>query len=243
MEDINESALSFSPVLERLVATGQTVDGNGDQVTIRNGGGISTTNNLIVLRNLQMELKPENTLEIGLAHAASALVFAQGHKDLDFVANGQHVAIDPFQDHLNSAGLAVMSRAGLDKYVTHLSTFSDVALPALLADGRKFGMIYVDGSHLFEDVFIDIHYSMQLLSIGGVMLLDDSADRHVAKALRFVRSNLSDSLQEMEIAPYRADLGRTLKYRVAKSIGRAQLTAFKKINEGRRRWDSKLGPF
>ena len=37
-------------------------------------------------------------------------------------------------------------------------------------------MIYVDGSHNFEHVFIDAYYSVQLLDMGGVVLFDDSIE-------------------------------------------------------------------
>ena len=232
--------LSFCPVLNEMVSTGRTADRDGAAVAPQ---GLSTVNNLVVLHNLHRELKSAATLEIGLAYGASALVFAQDHKDFGALPAGQHVAIDPFQDHLNHAGLAAIERAGLSGYVRHVIAFSDRALPALLDEGRRFGMIYIDGSHLFEDVFIDCHYAAQLLDEGGVMVLDDSTDTHVAKALRFVRRNMSHLLTELDVAPYRADAGQPLRYKAARALGRAQLTAFRKTGSERRPYDAKLASF
>ena len=45
---------------------------------------------------------------------------------------------------------------------------------AWLDKGERFDMIYIDGSHEFDEVFVDAYYSYRLLSPGGIMLLDDS---------------------------------------------------------------------
>lgn len=232
--------LSFCPILDEMVSTGRTIDRDGKIVMSR---GRSTANNLMVLCNLHRELKPTATLEVGLAYGASALAFAQGHKDIGAAPELQHVAIDPFQHHLNDAGLVVIDRAGLSGYVQHIIAFSDRALPALLEERRRFGMIYIDGSHLFEDVFVDCHYAAQLLDEGGVMVLDDSSDEHVAKAIRFVRRNMGHMLTELDVSPYRADGGRPVRYRAAKALGRTQLTAFRKTGSDRRGYDAKLASF
>lgn len=87
----------------------------------------------------------------------------------------QHIAIDPFQDRLNDAGIAAIENAGLSDYVQHIGALSDRALPTLLGEGRRFGMIYIDGSHLFEDVFINCHYAAQLLDEAAWLYLMTAA--------------------------------------------------------------------
>jgi len=238
--DIAE-AFRFSPVLREMMETGLTIGADGSTIQVLGG---STPNNLVVLRSLHMRTGAAATLEIGLAYGASALVFAETHHDLGHEPAGQHVAIDPFQnEHLMGAGLFAAERAGMRSYLTHREGFSDTELPALVAQGARFGIIYIDGSHLFEDVFLDAHYCAQLLEIGGVMLFDDSTDQHVVKVLRFLRSNMAGTLEPFDLSPYRADRGSSLKYRVGKALGRTQLTAFRKIADGRRPWDSKLAAF
>ena len=39
--------------------------------------------------------------------------------------------------------------------------------------GKKFDAIFIDGSHEFRDVIIDIFCSIKLLKKGGIMILDD----------------------------------------------------------------------
>ena len=229
--------LSFQPTLDEMLKTGKA------GTTSLPITGASTTNNLIVIRNLHMELRAENTLEVGLAYGASALVFAQTHKDLGNDIEGCHVAIDPFQADMANSGLAALDQAGLGNLVAHLEDFSDRALPDLLARHRRFGLIYIDGSHLFEDVFVDVHYCAQLLEMGGIMLLDDSTHPDIAKVARFVRRNMQGVLDKVDLSPYRADNGKSLRYIVAQKLDRVQLTAFRKVDAGRRHWDAKLTQF
>lgn len=72
-----------------------------------------------------------------------------------------------------------------------------------MQSGREIDTVYVDGSHLFEDVFIDFYYSCRLLKEEGYILFDDSTDEHVKKVLGFIRSNMKDHLQEIDLSPYR----------------------------------------
>jgi predicted O-methyltransferase YrrM len=240
MSELRPNDLSFCPVLEEMVATQSTVDRAGNKTSVR---GLSTVNNLVVLRNLCKAIAPAATLEIGLAYGASALVFAQSHRDNGAPPNAQHLAIDPFQHEVGFAGLTAVERAGLSGYLHHIADFSDRTLPKLLDQARQFGLVYIDGSHLFEDVFIDCHYVAQLLAPNGIVVFDDSSDPHVAKVIRFIAGNMCHVLTEIDLSPYRADAGKSLQYNVAKLVGRVQLKAFRKSGHGRRAWDSKLKPF
>jgi predicted O-methyltransferase YrrM len=51
--------------------------------------------------------------------------------------------------------------------------FSGDELPKLRAAGRRFDLIYVDGSHAALDVTIDMSFAASLLVPGGMMILDD----------------------------------------------------------------------
>jgi methyltransferase family protein len=91
-------------------------------------------------------------------------------------------------------------------------------LPRLVEENEQFDLVYIDGSHLFEDVFIDTYYTGRLLSQGGVVAFDDCGDPHVRKVLAFLRSNLGDSFEELDLPPFRADQGRSTKYRLARQF-------------------------
>jgi predicted O-methyltransferase YrrM len=205
--------------------------------------GASTENNLHVLAGLVCNLKPTHTLEIGLAAATSALVIAHGHRLNEDGTIRSHTAIDPYQHELDDVGIAQIERAGLDRYFSLIRKQSLLALPQLLASGRQFDLIYIDGSHLFEHAFIDVFYSMRLLTTGGVMLLDDSTVPDVKKIVTFIRRNFKKKIDEFDLTSWRhAGLGG-LGYRVAKELKRVQLTGFIKRNDPERPFDASLVNF
>jgi hypothetical protein len=65
-------SLVFCPVLAELYRTGVAIDAAGVK---RAASGLSTPNNLLVIRALMMAMRPERTIEIGLAAGGSALAF------------------------------------------------------------------------------------------------------------------------------------------------------------------------
>jgi hypothetical protein len=51
--------------------------------------------------------------------------------------------------------------------------FSTYELPRMLEAGERYDLIYVDGSHTAWAVTVDLAYCAALLSVGGMMVLDD----------------------------------------------------------------------
>ena len=234
--------LSFCPVLAEMVSSRRAVGRNG---RVYEGlGALSTTTNLTCLRRLIADLKPARTLEIGLSFGGSCLAFTSGHRDLGRAGSRQHTALDPYQGTFwEDCGLMAIERAGFSGYLDFRPAFSSVELPQLVSEGRRYDLVYVDGSHLFEDVFVDAYYVGRLLSEGGVVVFDDSSNANVAKVLRFLRANLSRQLPELDLAPYRGDRGRSLRYRAARWLGKSQLSAFKRAGAIDRPWDAPFGSF
>jgi len=89
--------------------------------------------------------------------------------------------------------------------------------------------VYVDGSHLFEDVFVDGFYCARLLAEGGYLLFDDCADPHIAKVIGFIDRNVPGLSRQPD---------RTLRSRVARVLRRRQLTAYRRVGEIERTWNS-----
>src|SRR5438045_1763221 len=220
--------LAFCPVLAEIVRTGEAIGASGKRIP---NWSMSTTSNLLTMRNLHLTLRPERTLETGLRFGGSALMFTQTHKDLGAEPARQHIAIDPYQrsPFNDSSGLLAIDRAQLMPFLDFREDFSSFVLPALLSAGESFSMIYLDGSHNLEDVFIDLYYSVQLLGMDGVVLFDDSTHPHLRKILKFVRRNLRHCLEPMDMCPFHPD--KSLRYRAARALGRIQLTGFKKVGE------------
>ena len=236
------NALDFSPALKELLSSNQLVGKSGK--SFDNLGSRSTFNNLVVLRNLFLALKPARTLEIGLAFGASSLIFTESHRELNRPPQKQHIAIDPFQsDYWDACGLMVNERAGLGGYLELVERYSCFELPALAQKNLKFGLVYVDGSHQFEDVFVDFYFINRLVEDGGIVAFDDSSDRQVAKVLRFIDANLNSGWERLDLAPFRADGGKSLKWRVGGLLGKQQLVAYKKIGNGLRNADDAFKQF
>jgi cephalosporin hydroxylase len=233
---------SFCLNLEEMIRTGATVGRSGKR--FENIGALSTSNNLNVLRQLMFRYKPKRTLEIGLCFGGSCLLFAATHRELTGKAAKQHTAVDPFQQQVwDDAGLLALERAELAGYVSFHPYFSSMILPRLVEANEQFDLVYIDGSHLFEDVFIDTYYTARLLSQGGVVAFDDCGDPHVRKVLAFLRSNLGDSFEELDLRPFRADQGRSTKYRLARLLGRTQMRAFRRIGAVTRPWNAPFHSF
>ena len=232
----------FCPALAALLRTSGVVGKSGK--VFNNLGALSSINTLVTLRNLYLDLKPRRTLEVGLCFGASALLFTGLHRESGNLTNRQHVALDPFQFSVwDDAGLLQVERAGLASFLDFRSTYSCLELPRLLQDGTRFDFIYVDGSHIFEDVFVDAFYSCRLLVDDGVIAFDDCSATDVAKVLRFLRTNLSESLAELDLTQYRQEGQRGLTYRAARLLGKVQLTAFRKIGSPVREWNAPFSDF
>jgi predicted O-methyltransferase YrrM len=233
---------AFCPVLSEMIQT-QTARGRSGK-RFEGLGALSSVNNLVTLRQLGLALQPGRSLEIGLSFGGSCLALAASHRDLGSPARRQHVAIDPFQKQVwDDTGLLALDKAGLSGYVDFRASFSGLELPRLLSAGEGFSLVYIDGSHLFEDVFVDFFFVARLLIESGVVVFDDSSDPNVRKVLNFIRRNLGAAFTEVDLAAYRADGGTSLKYRVAKALGKTQMTAFKRIGDPIRSWNAPFFDF
>ena len=213
---------------------------NGVQIAVTTQSGInvetvrlSTPTNHHIIRSLIAHLRPTRTLEIGLAFGGSAVEFLK--------AGVHHTAMDPMQADVwhNEGLLAVQRLAATDRF-TFYEEGSETVLPRLQAAGAKFDLIYVDGAHTFEYVIRDALYSVELLSVGGVILFDDCTIPDVRKALRFLR-NFDGIIKELDLAPFRPR--RSVARLIGNALGYVQARAFTRLREGRRAWDAAFRNF
>lgn len=221
------------PQIEDLfvnLAAGRVVGRSGRPFT--DPATLSSVNTLATLRGLADEVRPEATLEVGLALGASALALASSLADRGLAAARQHVAIDPFQrTAFDDVGRLSVERAGLAGFVEVIEEPSALVLPRLVAAGRRFGIVYVDGSHLYENVFVDCYYAVHLLAPGGVLVMDDAPHPHVAPVVRFLRRSWAGALAPLDLWRYRAAGAGTLaqaRYRLATRLGKTQIVAFRR---------------
>ena len=120
-----------------------------------------------------------HTVEVGLGYGVSALAVCEG-----LVRNGRgarHVVIDPFQEtRFAGRGLRLLEEAGMAPLVELHPEESQIVLPRLLAESRRFDLAFVDGNHRFDGVF-----------------LDDYQLPAVARAASFCTTNLGWTVEEV----------------------------------------------
>lgn len=143
------------------------------------------------------------TVKVGLGYGISALFACEGL----LTAGGpgmRHVVIDPHQDTWFAAlGLQTLGEAGVAGLVEFHSGESQIVLPRLLAQGRRFDMAIVDGNHRFDAVFVDLYYLGRLLHAGGIVFLHDYQLPGVARAASFFTANLGWGVEETNSADHR----------------------------------------
>jgi predicted O-methyltransferase YrrM len=130
------------------------------------------------------------TIETGLGYAVSTLFICEG-----LLANGpggRHVAIDP--NRLDS--LDRLEEGGVRDLVEFYPEESQIVLPRLLSEGRRFDLAFIDGNHRFEGAFLDLVYCGRLLEPGAVAFVDDMQLPAIRRATSFCVSNLGWTIED-----------------------------------------------
>ena len=140
------------------------------------------------IRDLLIAERPGTIIEIGLAYGSSALAIGEA---LISVGGDRHVILDPFQDSgFHDAGWEVVRSVQLDGVAVLLRERSQIALPRVAAEGMSADAAFVDGSHVFHNVFVDLYYLQMIVRPGGLVVLDDYWWPGVATAARYFETNL-----------------------------------------------------
>jgi len=143
-----------------------------------------------VLRDLFISEHVETVVEVGLAYASSALAIGEALVTVD-PPHPRHVIIDPFQERdWSNVGWDQLRSAGLDSISSLVLAPSSIALPQLVAEGLDADAAFVDGSHRFHEVFLDLYYLRKIVRPGGLIVLDDSDKPSVRTAARYYERNL-----------------------------------------------------
>lgn len=142
------------------------------------------------LRDALIAEKARVVVEIGLAYGSSAL--AIGEALLHGSPTGvSHVMIDPYQESsYANVGWEAVRDAGLGPSSVLITEPSSRALPRLAGEGFTADAAFVDGSHRFHEVFVDLYYLRSLVHPGGLVILDDTEWPSVATAVRYFDLNL-----------------------------------------------------
>lgn len=142
-----------------------------------------------LLRDLLIAERAETVVEVGLAYGSSALAIGEALLTAGGAAP-RHVIIDPFQrSAYHDVGWNVLAEAGLSG-AELIAEPSSLALPRLIGEGVVADAAFVDGSHRFHEVFVDLYFLRKVVKPGGLVVLDDDWTPSVRTALRYFEHNL-----------------------------------------------------
>ncbi len=117
-------------------------------------------------------------LEIGSFVGASACLF------LTLLPQARIVCVDPFSGDLHGGEAyngdvdTIEARfdsatAPFGERVQKIVSRSIPALDTMIEQGRRFDIVYIDGSHVHDDILVDSLLAWPLLNVGGLMMWDD----------------------------------------------------------------------
>ena len=144
-----------------------------------------------LLRDLLICAGVETVVEVGLAYASSALAIGEALVTIDS-PHPRHVIIDPFQEEVwSNVGWDLLRSAGVDSIARLISAPSSTALAQLVTEDLVADAAFVDGSHRFHEVFVDLYFLRKIVRPGGLVVVDDDWAPSVRTAVRYYEQNLA----------------------------------------------------
>jgi predicted O-methyltransferase YrrM len=142
------------------------------------------------LRDLLIAEGVETIVEVGLAYGRSALAIGEALVAVE-ASRPLHVIIDPMQaTEWSNVGWRLLRSAGLDTIARLLLQPSSMALPHLIAERLTADAAFVDGSHRFHEVFVDLYFLRKIVRPGGLIVLDDHWWPSVRTAAHYFEANM-----------------------------------------------------
>ena len=186
-EPKKEEAVRLRKFIERLYGEGIV---RGESGTLHSISPASiTADRGAFVRDICIAEGATRTLEIGMAWGMSTLFILEALLE-NGAEPGAHLAIDPYESiEYHGAGRRNLKDAGLEEFVEIREEASEILLPQLIVQKRHFDFAFIDGSHLFDNVFVDLVFVHRLLKPGGVVVFDDTFADAIHLACRFAETN------------------------------------------------------
>ena len=135
------------------------------------------------LIKLIQEYKPKNTIEIGCAYGISSLFICSA---LEKLKNPHHTIIDAWQNEsFKNIGVSNLKKAGIN-FFELIEGLSEIILPQLLSEGKKYDFCFIDGNHTFDHTLIDFFYLNRMIDVGGIIVFDDVGMPSINKLIRYI---------------------------------------------------------
>ena len=246
-----------SEVLVEIFSTNKVIDKFGNSHDFRTG--ISQKDGEFLWKLIR-DNEICNTIEIGCAFGISSLYICDA---LSVAPSPSHTIIDPHQNSSwHGIGIYNLERSGFKSYEL-IEKPSEIALPLLLQNGRRFSFAFIDGMHTFDHALLDFFYIDRLLDLGGIIVFDDVMLPSINRVARYVNNYPNYFLMgsaEKWVSPKSKALSAVLKIlsplanlfpnrisniifndrilRPDASIGlNSKMVAFKKMTSTERRWN------
>jgi predicted O-methyltransferase YrrM len=176
--------ISQLPVISRIAQTGGVEDAAGTILPLHSGIDPKYAQ---VLHDLVLREKPELVVEIGMAYGISTMAVLSA---LEANGSGRLISIDPSQTSFwKGIGMLNVQRSGWAARHQLIEKSDHIALPELLAQGTKVQLAYIDGTHTFDHVFLDLFYLDKMLERGRLVGFNDCIYPAIHKVLQFLRTH------------------------------------------------------
>lgn len=173
--------------IEELYSRGVVSGEDGSQRPIFPDG--VTPDRGAFIRDICISEGATRTLEIGMASGLSTLFILEALLE-NGAGIGAHLVIDPYESiEYHGAGRRNVRDASLEEFVEIKEEASELFLPELIRQKRNFDFAFIDGSHLFDNVFVDLVLVHQLLKPGGIVVFDDTFADAVYLTCRYAELN------------------------------------------------------
>ena len=168
-------------VLREIFETKQVREKDGSVLPLHSH---TTLEQCEFLQELIYEVRPDSSVEVGLAYGISTIAILEALNSSGKKFN--HKVIDPFQQDWKDIGLVNIERAGFIDHVTFYRKFSDQVLPELQAQGLKVQFAYIDSTKVFDVLMTDVYYITKMLETGGILVLDDCGFPGIRMLVRYL---------------------------------------------------------
>jgi predicted O-methyltransferase YrrM len=171
--DLLDKYINNAHIYDVIIRYESDVDGK----KIRLGSNINVFE-MVFLGKLIEQYKCNNILEIGCANGVSGMVIVN---QLCINGGGKLISIDPFQtSQWYNAGKSnikkIIDMFNTKKIVSEhmiIENYSSPELKNFIQTSKFFDCVFIDGSHGFLDVVIDIFCGIKILKKNGILVLDD----------------------------------------------------------------------